>query len=477
MRNLSSTKCRKLSFGFLHMANVLTVAMTLFCSGTGWAQSAAPEKDTPSCFCTTKEGEPPKRPVPDYDGRGPDPTTLGDVLIWVPRTLLLPPYLVTEYAIRQPIGSADTYAEQNHWPTALYDFFAFGPDHQFGIFPTFFIDFNLRPSFGLHFFWNKAFAPGNQLTTDLAYGGTNWIKIAVGDRYSFSSSESISVQAKWQRRPDTLYYGVGSDVTNALVSRVGSDVITGTVIYDKVVDKFIDLETTAQIKRLVFRNYSCCGDPSLQQRVEAGQLPPPPGYQQNYTAVELGFKAVVDTRLAHPDSHSGIRAAFGLGLAGDVVPGFDTSWARYGASLEENFDITGRSRVLSIGVTALFVDPLGSQPVTFTELVSLGGNEPFAGFYPNTLRDRSALAAQVGWHWPVFAFLDGVAEVSFGNVFDAHLSNFRFDLLRMSADLGIRTSGILPGSFEILFGIGTNTIRDGFGVDTVRLAFGVVYGL
>ena len=82
-------------------------------------------------------------------------------MVWVPRILLVPAYLVTEYAIRAPLGAADTYAEQNHWPSSIYNFFTFGPDHQFGLFPTFFIDFNVRPSIGIHFFWNDAFSPGN----------------------------------------------------------------------------------------------------------------------------------------------------------------------------------------------------------------------------------------------------------------------------------------------------------------------------
>jgi hypothetical protein len=461
-------------FAFMRATARATLVLVFIYADPVWAQVDAPEKDVPSCFCST---DLPKRPVPDYDGRGPPPTTLGDALIWVPRTILLPAYLVTEYGLRVPIGAADTYAEEHHWPTALYDFFAFGPDHEFGIFPTFFFDFKVRPSFGLHFFWNRAFSVHNQLTVDVAYGGNDWAKIAVGDRYAFSNTESLSVQAKWNRRPDGLYYGIGSEVTNTFISRVGTDQLTGTVIYEKVIDKFIDLQTTTAIKRTVFHDYTCCGDPSLQTRVEAGQLPAPPGYQVNTTALELSFKAVVDTRLSHPESRSGIRAALGVGVAGDVVPGFDTSWVRYGAAIEGNFDVTGKSRILTIGLTALFVDPLGNQPVAFTELVTLGGAEPFAGFYTGFLRDRSALVASVGWHWPVFAFLEGVAAVSFGNVFDAHLDNFRFDLLRMSAELGVRTAGLLPGSFEFVVGLGTNTFRDGFGVASVRLAVGVIYGL
>jgi hypothetical protein len=456
----------------LRRAARVVACLALVDAATALAQSDATETPPPSCGSDV-----PKRPVPDYDGRGPPPTTLGDALVWVPRILLVPAYLVTEYAIRLPIGAADTYAEQNHWPSSIYNFFTFGPDHQFGIFPTFFIDFNVRPSIGLHFFWNGAFTPANQLTADVAYGGAQWVRVAVGDRFAFSKSESLSVQAQWNRRPDTLYYGTGSDVTNVFISRVGSDVVTGTVTYDKVVDKFIEIEARGAIKRNVFRDYSCCGDPSLQQRVEAGQLPPPPGYQVNYTALELGFKTVVDTRLSHPESRNGVRAALGLGLAGDVVPGFEASWVRYGATVEGNFDVTGKSRVLSVGLTALFVDPLGNQPVAFTELVTLGGHEPFAGFYPSALRNRSVLVAQVGWHWPVFAYIDGVATISFGNVFDAHLENFRFNLLRMSAELGVRTSGLIPGSFEFIVGLGTNTISEGFGVFSLRFAFGVVYDL
>ena len=460
--------------GACRAATSLTLVVALLGAGSAVAQTNPPAEET-SCFCAP---EPPKRSVPDYDGRGPAPMTFDDALPWIPHTLLLPVYVVSEYAIRQPLGATDTYVEENHLPTWFYNLFAFGPDHQFGIYPTFFFDFRVRPSVGLHFFWKNAFAAHNLLTTDVAYGGSNWAKVAIGDRYSFSATESLGLEVKWNRRPDTLYYGVGSQVTNTFISRVGSDVLSGRLTYDKVVDKSVDLEAIAVIQRMVFRDYTCCGDPSLEQRVEAGQLPAPPGYQINTTSLEVGFKAVLDTRLSHPDSHSGLRAAVGVGMAGDVVPGFDTSWARYGASLEGNFDVTGHSRVLSIGVTALFVDPLGHQPVAFTQLVTLGGAEPFGGFYPGFLRDRSALVAEVGWHWPVFAFLEGVAAVSFGNVFDAHLDNFSFELLRMSAVLGVRTAGLIPGGgFEFTVGLGTNTFRDGFGVASVRVAVGVVYGL
>ena len=419
---------------------------------------------------------PPPRPVPDYEGRGPEPTTAGDVLVWIPRIILLPAYLVANYVIAAPVGALATTAERNQWPTWILNFFAFGPDHQGGIFPTFFVDFGMRPSIGLHFFWNNTFLTGNRVTADAAWGGHDWIATSVGDHYQITQNEAVSLQAFWNRRPDTLYFGIGPESLDSNRSRIGSDVVGGTLGYDKTIGR-LALSSTLGLRRTVFRDYSCCSDPSLQDRVEAGQLPPPPGYQENFTAAQLSVKAVLDTRPPRPLPQTGFRIGATVAPSVDVTRGFDRSWIRYGAGMEGSIDVTGTARVLSLGVTAYFVDPLGSQPVPFTELASLGGTEPFAGFLPLRFRDRSAIVAQLGWHWPIMAFLDGLAAVSFGNVFDAHLSTFRWDLLRMSAEIGLRSAGTGTSSFEFIFGLGTHTFHEGFGVESFRLAFGVSYGL
>jgi hypothetical protein len=52
-----------------------------------------------------------KRPVPDYDGRADEPATTGDVLLWFPRVVLFPLYLVSEFVIRRPIGALATVVE------------------------------------------------------------------------------------------------------------------------------------------------------------------------------------------------------------------------------------------------------------------------------------------------------------------------------------------------------------------------------
>ncbi len=440
------------------------------------ATSPSAEPPAPEGSTAASSEPPPRREVPDYRGQAPPAPTPGEVLIWVPRVILLPAYLVTNYVVRVPIGAAATAAEKGNWGPAVFNFFAFGPDHKGGIFPTFFLDFGFRPSIGLHFFWGDTFVTDNKVTADFAWGGSNWITVAVGDRYSFSKASSIAVEARWNRRPDNLYFGIGPETTTDFKSRYGTDQVGGSVMY-RYAKNQARLETGAHLTRTVFREYSCCSDPTLTQRVERGELPAPPGFQENTTAAGLTFRGSLDTR--RPDiDRSGIRLGAAVAPSVDVTRGFDRSWIRYGAGLEGSWDVNGRGRILSLGLLAEFADPLGSQEVPFTELVTVGGAEPFVGFLRGRLRDRSAIGAQLSWRWPVFAYIDGVAAVSFGNVFGAHLENFRWDLLRLSAEAGIRTAAILGASnFQFVVGIGTEPFSQGLRLTSFSLAFGVTYAL
>src|SRR5262245_24913396 len=116
-----------------------------------------------------------KRPVPNYDGRGRPPTTTGDVLIWAPRVVASPLYLVSEYGLRRPLGALVVTAERDNWPAAIVNFFTFDKDHKAGIFPTAFADFGFRPSVGLYFFWDDAFVQKNALRVHTATWGADWL--------------------------------------------------------------------------------------------------------------------------------------------------------------------------------------------------------------------------------------------------------------------------------------------------------------
>ena len=73
-----------------------------------------------SMFYTTKDPNPPKRDLPDYDtDGGEDGVTAGEVALWVPQFLLLPVYYVTDQWIRRPLGAGVTRAEEKEIPTKM----------------------------------------------------------------------------------------------------------------------------------------------------------------------------------------------------------------------------------------------------------------------------------------------------------------------------------------------------------------------
>src|SRR5262249_28372081 len=239
----------------------------------------------------------------------------------------------------------------------------------------------------------------------------------------------------------------------------------------------LHLDVGTRLYRTVFRDYMCCGDPTIQQRVDAGNYPAPPGLGENTTAAEVSLLAVIDKRRPI-GNRSGFRVGVRAAPAVDVTRGFDRSWIHYGGGVEGSWDVTGTGRVLSLGVLASFSDPLGSEAVPFNELVTVGGAEPFSGFRNGRLRDRRAIRARLTLRWPVFAYLDGVAGVGFGNVFDHHLSNFRWDLLRLNAELGLRTAAEIGASnFQLMFGIGSEPFSQGLRITSFTASFGVTYAL
>jgi outer membrane protein assembly factor BamA len=132
---------------------------------------------------------------------------------------------------------------------------------------------------------------------------------------------------------------------------------------------------------------------------------------------------------------------------------------------------------LSLSVTTLFVDPISNNAtIPFTGQVVLGGSGPMRGFLYGRLVDRSAAIATLKYRWPIWVFLDGAIQGAIGNVFGAQLEDFKANLLRVTANIGVETVGTADHTFEILAGIGTETFDQGANVNTFRLLFGTNRG-
>jgi hypothetical protein len=417
-----------------------------------------------------------KRELPDYSNRGKDPVTLGGVVIWVPRILLSPAYLVTEYGIRWPLGHAIAAAERANVPQTLYDFFFFGPDHRAGLVPVAFVDFGFRPSVGVYAFWDDAFFRGNDLRFHGTTGGADWLAGVLTERVRFHQVDSVDLTLTGIRRPDHAFFGVGPDTLQRNISRYGEDQLEASAAFRFPLWRSSQVETGLALRSIDFHRGYFGKDPSTEREVAAGVYPLPDGFAEGYTAQANHVSLALDSRRPSPADGSGLRIEVEAEQGTDIRRSPGSSWLRYAARAGGFLDLNGRNRVVSLSVESLFADSLDKRPIPFTELVSLGGSGPMRGFYPGRLRDRSAAVATLKYRWPVWVWLDGSLQESVGNVFGEHLQGFESSRFRFSSAIGLESVGSRDGSFELLFGIGTETFEHGAQLDSARIVLGTNRG-
>ncbi|HEX3854560.1 MAG TPA: BamA/TamA family outer membrane protein [Polyangiaceae bacterium] len=459
-------------------------AALLLCASLGFAFGGARSARAASAPANTPApGSPPaepsksspKRSLPNYDGRKPEPASFSDIALWIPRVLLSPFYLVAEFGLREPLGVAIPAAERAGVPQTLYDFFLFGPDHRAGFIPIAFVDFGFRPSVGLYAFWDDALARGQDLRVHGSTSGSDWLAGTLTDRLRFNKTDSLTFELSGIHRPDHAFFGLGSNSRQQDISRYGATLYRASAAFDLAWSRTIRIGSALGVHSESFYPGHFGSDPSLETRAASGTFPIPPGFA-SYTAATTKLSAAVDTRSPRPAPGSGVRVEADSELGTDVRQSNGARYLRYGGTAVGFLDLNGRNRVLSLAVTALFSDPLGDAPVPFTELVTLGGPGPMRGFYPGRLVDRSAAVATVKYRWPIWVWLDGSLQVATGNVFDRRLENFSADRLRLSSAIGIESVGSRDSSFELLFGIGSETFDHGAQIDSFRFLIGSNHG-
>jgi len=436
-----------------------------------------------SLFSVVARAEPEKRRLPDYDGRGGTPLTPGQKALWVPRVLLSPLYFVSEYVVRRPLGAGITAAEKAELPAALYDFFAFGPDHTAGIVPIAFIDFGFEPSVGLYGFWDDAGFKGHDLRLHGSTWGPKWLSGNVTERFRVSERFDFTWMATATRRPDFAFYGIGPDTREDDLMRY-----TGKSV-DVHAETRLAFGSSSMLEsafgyRGVSYGHSDYDEghrgsdeyqPSVEEAVAAGRLPFPPGFQDGFRAAFGRSRLVLDSRPAK-GSATGLRLELSSEAGADTKSGPSLGWLRYGGTLGGFLDLADSGRVLSLSLSALQSDPLGARPVPFTEQITLGGPNLMPGFRMGRLYDRSAMVATLRYSWPIWIWLNGSLQVATGNVYGEHFDGFRLERNRLTTALGIESSGSRDSIFQALVGFGTETFESGAKVDSLRIVVGARSG-
>ncbi len=447
----------------------------------------AAEPDAP--LRLDEDGEWRERPTPDYDGRGDEPTTVGDVLIWVPRVIVSPLYLVSEYVIRAPLGALTTAAEKGNWPAVLVSIFTFGEERKVGLFPTIYGEFGFEPSVGVYFFADDVGADGHDIRVHGGMWPDDWWSLSAKERFSSDDeTRQLALLGNVTQRPDFLFAGTGPESSADNESRYTATVLQGGVNFEDKFWRKSSLGLGTGIRHANFDADSDFDDVSMAERVAEGVYPLPPGFEDGYTAWRQEIDFVLDTRLARPAPGHGFRLELNAEHAWDVATDPGRTWVSYGGAVGGFWDIFGEHRVISLFVDVDFTDPVQGE-IPFTELSTLGGGgqplfqgfeagrrQPMDGFPEGRLLDRSSIAATFEYRWPVWIWLDMSAHFAVGNVFDEQLSNFEWDLLRASFGTGLRSSMQVDSSLNLLVAFGTDTFKAGAGLDSVRVALGFTRG-
>jgi hypothetical protein len=426
--------------------------------------------------------------MPSYDGREHS-RSVGRSLLWVPRIALFPLYLVSE-GVRRPLGALFSYAEEHHWQERWRDFFTFGDKHQIGLFPTGRIDLGLRPTVGFYFFWNDTIAHSD-LRLRVTLSGLDAFNVHTLMRTPLGKTRKLTLTFHFAQRADRDFYGFGPTAPDD-AARFYEQRLEGKASLWQELSEISAITTYMGIRSEQF-DPDATSRRSLEEQIELGVLRPPPGLESGVLALYSGVSARVDTRAPrltrNPTTASAYdhRGGSGVVVAGRIEhwSGLEKSrataadagrlpeWVKYGASAGASVDLTGSRRTIDLITTLELADPLpGDNPIPFTELVSLGGNQPLRAFRTGRLLDRSATSATLTYRWPIWVFLDGNVHYAVGNVFGPHLDGFRPGLLRSSFGIGIDSAGSSDHPFEVLLAFGTAPFDEGARIENLRFVFG-----
>jgi hypothetical protein len=448
---------------------------------------------------SAKPGE--QRPVPNYDGRPPEPLSAGEGLIWVPRVIFYPVHLVLEYGLRWPIVQGITFAEKHYLFERVKRVFTFD-EGKGGIFPTLFFDFGVNPSAGFYFFYDDLVAEGNDLTLQAGFWADDWYHLVATDscRVFRDDSGLITLRGEFIYRPDQVFR-VFTELDQATLDRFTTE------RFFRARQTEIELSLRAFLQRLnrvnlalFYRNTKIENgyDPPLEAltsplvRNDQGFVPSDPemrtrlveqaipGYNSTYNLLETKVRFELDSR--HPDRvftpGSGLRLELFGSFAFD--PGeIDLNFFRWGGEAAGFWDVSGINHVLALHLYIEALERTGDAVVPLTERISLGGPEHLRGFLEGWLRGDSALVVTADYRYPIWSFLDANIFASLGNVFPGRFEKLHVKRLVLNWGIGFRSNTSREVSFDFLVGFGTNRIElwdEDFNVDHVRVIFGINQG-
>lgn len=436
---------------------------------------------------------PERRAVPDYDGRpDPGPDAI-DALLWVPRVITSPLYLVSEFLVRRPLGALIEALERSDALRLMLGLFTFGGRQDLVLLPMAFFDFGFAPSVGIFAAWNQFVFDENRMSLRAATGESDWLTFAVADTVTLPDNMQLRLSFSGLKRPDQQIGGIGFDATQFPIARYGIERIEAGLQFGLRPGPGIELDYVIRYRGVGYLDEGWQGEPSV------GDLRRDlPAFDTGYSAISLGARAAFDSRsgCASREQSSAWDSVAGMVAPSRELPSEEcelstagvrvvieayehfsfgglpgSEWLRWGGEMTGATDFLGRGRVFSLSARVQLVSALGARSVVpFTELIQLSGL--MRGFQPGVALGASAAALTLAYTWPIWAFLDGTMHLALGNAFGESFEDFDIERLRMS--FGIYLAPRFQGQHFLELGIafGSETFARDAAISSVRFVVG-----
>ncbi|MGZ5968853.1 MAG: hypothetical protein ACXWP4_14370 [Polyangiales bacterium] len=378
-----------------------------------------------------------KRAVPDYGGTEKQSCAI----CWPARVVLFPLRVVSEVVLRQPIGLLVRAIERDASSSSV-------PSVRPDLAPVFAID----PGFVARFGLTGTVREGNVRVPMIAEGGVGAYTFAIAPTFVTQQFVNVGGFATAARRPDAIYASTGARVA-----------------LDRGEAGF---RAWGRLSRFIAVTASF-GGRGVHVKPEPPNDPAREDYVATFERIEIAFDT---THEKHPREKErprsirtdGLRIALASEHAGTFTE--NRQWLTYGGTILGSVD-TGLARILELSAMIRLVDPIAPGGLPWTEQIPLGG-DVLRGHLEGRVRGRSVMVYAAQWRWPVWTFLEGFLLGEVGNAFDEHLKGAAPKTMRLSAVAGMRHESLSGYLFELMGGIGTDTIEEKAHVSSGRFFLG-----
>jgi hypothetical protein len=406
---------------------------------------------------------PPKREVPDYDGRAGEPVTLLDGLLWVPRVVLFVPRVVIDYGVRWPIGKLVQKAEHSKgFRRFVHDFFREVENANPLIFPVVLVDFGFKPSVGARILWRRGYlVPNSDVTVRAGTGGTDWWRADAGIKSKFGALRTTAT-AGANDRPDYLFYGVGRDTPSEAKARYSARKLFARGSIGGHLEGIGEAGLTFGVGDTELGESHYGDEKSIEEQVAAGNIAAiPAGYEDDYRTARVGTRITLDSRFDGKRARSGVRFDVGVDRVYNTTT--DVAWTKFELVLGGSVLLDPvAERKLDVRLGVEFIEPDHDMDVIpFPELPTIAGGNWLRGLSPGRLYGESAFAFLLDYNWPLAAWLDAHANLGVGNVFDDQLDGFSLGALRGSFGGSLTIAGLSERQIGASLHFGTEPLGQG----------------